>query len=108
VVEGSDFALEADGLPRKGGTLKPAVAWAAFAADSEGKVIAENLHTKLLAQGIWIWKVGAIEDALGSSEKGEQAIQRLELELPAKTPAEIRADLPEIAALLDWFSPPSP
>ena len=71
-------------------------------------MIAENLHAKLLPHGIWIWKVGAIEDALGSSGKGEQAIQRLETALPAKTTAEIRADLHEITALLDWFSPPSP
>jgi putative ATP-dependent endonuclease of the OLD family len=102
------FALESDGLPKNGGSLTPTEAWAAFAADSEGKVIAENLHAKLLPHGIWIWKVGAIEDALGSSGKGEQAIQRLETALPAKTPAEIRADLHEITALLDWFSPPSP
>lgn len=53
-------------------------------------------------------KAGAIEDALGSSGKGEQAIQRLETDLPAMTPAVIRTDLPEITALLDWFSPPSP
>lgn len=104
-VAGSDFMLESDGLPKKGGTLKAADAWAAFAADPHGRTIAESLHTKLLAHGIWIWKVGTIEDALGSSGKGEQAIQRLELSLPTMTPEDIRADLPEIAALLDWFSP---
>jgi putative ATP-dependent endonuclease of OLD family len=104
-VAGRDFVLDANGLPQKGGTLKPADAWAAFAADPDGKAIAESLHSKLLAKGIWIWKVGTIEDALGTAEKGEQAIQRLELSLPAKTPAAIRADHPEITALLNWFSP---
>lgn len=107
-VSGSDFTLETDGLPKKGGTLKPADAWAAFAADPDGAVVAANLHTKLLPHGVWLWKVGTIEDALGSSGKGEQAIQRLELALPSKTPTDIRLDLPEITALLDWFSPASP
>lgn len=102
------FALGSDGYPSKGGGLKPADAWATFAADPGGALIAANLHTKLLAQGIWLWKVGAIEDALGSTGKGEQAIQALELALPAKAPTDIRSDLPEITALLDWFSPPSP
>ncbi|WP_411845730.1 AAA family ATPase [Roseibacillus persicicus] len=100
----TDFQLESDGLPKKGGTLKPADAWAAFAADNEGRQIAERLHQKLLAHGIWLWKVGTIEDALGGVGKGEDAIQALELSLPMKAPASIRDDLPEITALLDWFS----
>ena len=104
IVAGADFALETDGLPKRGGTLKPADAWAAFAADPAGQNIVESLHGKLLAQGVWIWKVGTIEDALGSSGKGEPAIQSLELSLPTKAPADIRVELPEITALLDWFS----
>jgi putative ATP-dependent endonuclease of OLD family len=104
-VPGSDFALDANGLPQKGGTLKAADAWAAFATDPDGKPIAASLHTKLLAHGIWLWKSGTIEDALGTGNKGEQAIQVLELALPTKTPAEIRASLTEITALIDWFSP---
>ena len=99
------FLLETDGLPKKGGTLTPAEAWGVFAADTDGAVIAANLHTKLLAHDIWLWPMGTIEDALGSSGKGEQAIQRLELDLPTKTPADIRSDLPAITALIDWFSP---
>lgn len=55
-----------------------------------------------------IGKMELIEDTLGTSWKGEQAIQSLELALPAKSPTDIRSDLPEITALLDWFSPPSP
>ncbi len=104
-VVGADFQLETDGLPKKGGTLKPADAWAAFAADTEGQQIAESLHQKLLAHGIWLWKVGTIEDALGGVGKGEAAIQELELSLPAMSPATIQTDLPEISALLNWFSP---
>jgi len=99
------FALGTDGYPCKGGGLKPADAWAAFAADPDGAIIAANLHSKLLPHGIWLWKVGTIEDALGSSGKGEQAIQVLELDLPTKSPADIRSDLPAITALIDWFSP---
>lgn len=104
-VAGGEFVLDANGLPQKGGRLKAADAWAVFAADPAGKRIAESLHAKLRPHGIWLWKFGAIEDGLGTGNKGEQAIQRLELSLPAKTPAEIRADHPEITALLDWFSP---
>ncbi len=104
-VVGADFQLETDGLPKKGGALKPADAWAVFAADTEGQQIAERLHQKLLTHGIWLWKVGTIEDALGGVGKGEAAIQALELSLPAMSPATIQTDLPEISALLNWFSP---
>lgn len=104
-MSGADFRLETDGLPKKGGTLKPADAWAAFAADPAGRAIAENLHTKLLPHGFWLWVVGTIEDALGGAGKGEAAIQGLELSIPTKTPAAIRTDLPLFVALLDWFSP---
>jgi putative ATP-dependent endonuclease of OLD family len=107
-VSGAEFQLECNGLPKKGGKLKPAEAWAAFAADPEGAVIADNLHQKLLTQGIWIWKMGAMEDALGNQQKGEQSIQALELSLPQKSPADIRNDFPAISALLDWFSPITP
>ena len=105
-VNGADFALETDGLPKKGGTLKPADAWAAFAADPDGQAIVQSLHTKLLASGIWIWKVGCIEDALGHAGKGEPAIQTLELSIPAMTPQDVRTTLPEIAELLEWFHRP--
>lgn len=104
-VAGADFLLETDGLPKKGGTLKPADAWAAFAADADGRTIAESLHARLLPHGFWLWVVGTIEDALGGVGKGEAAIQSLELSIPAKSPAAIRTDLPMFAALLDWFSP---
>jgi hypothetical protein len=105
MVAGADFLLETDGLPKKGGTLEPADAWAAFAADPDGRAVAESLHAKLLPHGFWLWVVGTIEDALGGAGKGETAIQSLELLIPAKTPAAIRTDLPLFAALLDWFSP---
>ena len=102
---GADFLLETDGLPRKGGTLRPADAWAAFAADVDGRMIAQSLHAKLLPHGFWLWVVGSIEDALGGVGKGEAAIQSLELSIPTKPPAAIRTDLPLFAALIDWFSP---
>jgi putative ATP-dependent endonuclease of OLD family len=105
VVPGADFQLETDGLPKKGGTLKPADAWAAFAADTEGKLVSESLHRKLLSHGIWLWKVGTIEDALGGAGKGEATIRALELSIPAMPPTSIQSDLPEISALLNWFAP---
>lgn len=46
MVAGADFLLETDGLPKKGRTLKPADAWAAFAADPDGHAVAESLHAK--------------------------------------------------------------
>jgi hypothetical protein len=103
-VAGADFKLETDGFPKKGGSLTPAEAWAAFAADPSGRVIAESLHNKLLPKGVWIWKVGTIEDAIGAAGKGEAAIQAMELSIPAMSPQAIRSDFPEVAALLDWFN----
>jgi energy-coupling factor transporter ATP-binding protein EcfA2 len=104
-VAGADFLLESDGLPKKGGTLKPADAWAAFATDADGRRIAESLHAKLLLHGFWLWVVGTIDHALGAVGKGEAAIQSLERSIPTKSPEAIRTELPLLAALLDWFSP---
>jgi len=102
---GADFLLETDGLPRKGGTLRPAEAWAAFAADPSGCKIAENLHAKLLNHGFWLWVAGTIENALGAADKGESAIQCLEISIPTKAPGQLREEMPLISKLLDWFNP---
>ena len=101
----ADFLLETDGLPKKGGTLRPAAAWAAFAADADGHQIAQSLHDKLLQHGVWLWVVGTIEDALGGIGKGESAIQSLELSIPKKTAAQLQNELPLVCSLIDWFGP---
>jgi len=100
------FVVAADGMPQKSPTMTAAEAWAHFAADPDGQEIASRLHSKLLPHGIWLWKAGTIEDALGGVGKGEGAIQRLELALPEKTASDIQTELPELAAMLSWFSPP--
>jgi hypothetical protein len=78
-------------------------AWAVFALDPDGAALASRQHENLKKLGIWVWKEGTIEDALGVSGKGEAAIQALEHSLASCRGPDIRAQYPSIAEYLDWL-----
>lgn len=100
------------GFPAKGGLPKndkkngwtAADAWALFAKDADGAKIAAAEHAKLRAYGIWVWKEGTIEDALGINDKGEEAIQTVEQGLAAMKRADVRTSYPSVAEFLDWLT----
>lgn len=80
-----------------------AAAWALFAKDADGAIIAASQHAKLRGYGIWVWKEGTLEDVLGVSDKGEEAIQALEQDAPSHKGAALKAKYPGIAEFLDWL-----
>lgn len=99
------FSLGGNGLPqgdRKTGWTAADV-WALFAKDDEGAKIVATQRKKLLPHGIWIWAEGTIEDVLGASDKGEDAIQALEAEILSQNPAELIERYPTINELFDWL-----
>lgn len=66
------FELAGDGFPTRGdGKLKPEEAFALFAADARGKLIAYQLHEKLKNRRIWLWTAGSIEHHVGIKRKDE-------------------------------------
>lgn len=99
------FELEG-ALPKRDklGVWSAAKVWALFAKDADGAKIALAEHTKLLAHGVWVWKEGTFEDVLGVSDKGEDAIQALEQNLPKLKAADLKAKFPEIGKFLDWLT----
>lgn len=59
----SQFQIDTDGLPKKGGTLKPEAAYELLGQAMPNECA--SLHNKLKAMDIWIWPKGAIEAHLG-------------------------------------------
>lgn len=84
-------------------TLLPT--WPQFISEGRygGPRIVDAEHEKLKAHGVWIWTQGTIEDVLGITDKGEQAIQELEQSLPGLGKADLQAQHREIAAFLEWL-----
>ncbi len=98
------FPLDS-GLPKSDKKVgwTAADAWALFALDSDGAALASRQHESLKKLGIWVWKQGTIEDALGVSDKGEKAIQALEHSLASYKGPDVEAQYPAIAQYLDWL-----
>lgn len=94
------------GLPRTDKKVgwTAAKAWALFAKDGEGKKITEALHIKLRARGIWVWKEGTIEDVLGVSDKGEDAIESFEQGLASMDAELLRKQYPSMREFFGWVT----
>ncbi|SHM52375.1 ATP-dependent endonuclease [Chitinophaga sp. CF418] len=65
------ITLGTDNLPAKSSTLSAAQGFSILAAEPTVSQNIDNIHGKLLAQNIWIWKKGTIEDHLGLTSKDE-------------------------------------
>lgn len=97
------FPLGNNGLPtRNKDGWSAADTWALFAAHEDGIPLAEAAHEKLKDKGIWIWSNGTIEDVLGITEKGEDAIIEQEERLNGIPGDEIDKDMPIFRQALDW------
>lgn len=99
------FALHDNGLPRndkRNGWLA-ADTWAFFAADDEGKALAEQTQGALRAHRIWAWREGCIEQVIGSNDKGEDAIIEQEQRLQTMSAANIEQQMPAFKACFDWI-----
>ena len=98
-----DFQLAEDGFPRKGGSIHPAAAFALFAAQPEAEHHIENLHQKMLANRIWLWKKGAIEEYLGIKGKNERAWASYKVRLHRDGCEATLSDYSGTAEMLDWI-----
>lgn len=82
---------------------KAADAWACFAHEADGAKIVVKHREKLLKKGIWTWSEGTIENVLGVSNKGEEAIQKMEQQLQSMRAEDVRNAYPSVVAMFDWL-----
>lgn len=99
------FALHDNGLPKndKGNGWLAADAWALFAADIEGKSLAEQVQEALKDHRVWAWCEGCIEQVTGTADKGEDAIIEQEQRLRAMSAADIEQQMPAFKACFEWI-----
>ena len=99
------FTLNGNGLPqndKQAGWLAADV-WACFAADEEGKAVAEGSHDALKQANVWAWPQGCIEQVTGADDKGENAIIEQEQRLRDMSATEIEQQMPAFKACFDWI-----
>lgn len=99
------FLLNGNGFPqsdKQNGWLAADV-WACFAADGEGRAIAEGSHADLKEQGVWAWPQGCIEQITGIDAKGEDAIIEQEQWLNEMSATDIENQMPAFKACFDWI-----
>lgn len=90
------------GMPMRGGAVTPAAAFALMAAEPDATQPIEELHQLLLAQNIWLWKIGAIENHLGLAAKNELEWARFQVRLEAVGFQQACADPQGVADMVAW------
>jgi len=98
------FRLSEDGLPCKGGTLRPEEAYEVLAADNAAAENIGRLHERLQVQHIWLWTKGAVERHLGleSKEASEWSEFRRRIRT-AESYDDVVADSLGLRAFVDWL-----
>lgn len=91
------------GLPKKGGALRPAEAYALLAADPDALQLIEILHNTLLLHDIWLWKKGTIEKHLGLASKTELEWARFQQRLRANGMQHACVDAGEVMEMVSWL-----
>lgn len=91
------------GLPKNNPTISAAKAYEILAAESNAIPLIESLHNKMKAQGIWIWKKGAIEAHLGTTNKTESEWARFKRDVTDNGFNVTCNDYQGINDLIDWL-----
>lgn len=99
------IALEADGYPtNRNSSMSTSEAIAFLAAEPAVQQNIINLHTKLLAHNIWLWKKGAIEAHIGLEGKTEQVWANFVNQLQLNPLNEVAIDHTEITNCITWLT----
>ncbi|MES2429309.1 MAG: AAA family ATPase [Bacteroidota bacterium] len=105
IAQANGIALEADGFPTNRNSSMSASQSIAFLASQPAVTDnIQNIHTKLLAHNIWIWKKGAIEEHLGIVGKTEQTWANFVNALANNNLNAVAADHAEITACVTWLT----
>lgn len=96
--------LGTDNLPtNKNSSMSAASAIALLANQPQLRQNIDNLHLKLCAQNIWIWKKGAIEEHLGIHGKSEQIWATFVRDIEANGIQNTVSDFIEVQACINWL-----
>jgi len=98
-----NFRIGDDGFPMKGGATSPSQAFTIFARNLQGQQFALNLHNKLKALNIWVWKKGAIEDHLGIEGKSEAIWANFTDRCKRGILNEVITDHDEVVTCIEWM-----
>lgn len=105
IAAAKGIALEADGYPtNRNSSMSASEAIAFLAAQPPIQQNIINLHTKLLAHNIWLWKRGAIEAHIGLAGKTEQIWANFVNQLQANPLNVAAIDHAEITACITWLT----
>lgn len=105
ISQANGIALEADGFPtNKNSAMSASKAISFLASQQEVRQNIINLHNKLLAQNIWVWKKGSIEDHLGLNSKTEQAWANFVNNLKTNPINMAIPDHGEVSACINWLT----
>lgn len=94
------FALDASGLPMKGGTLSAEMAFEAMAGNMNPEI--QSLRAKMLHHEIWVWEKGAIEAHLGIQKNDPARISFLST-MTANNNLHHATDAAELQLALNWI-----
>lgn len=101
-VSGQITVNPTDGLPKKG-VVTAAEAFELIALLDISKPFIENLHNKLRANNIWLWKTGAIEKPLGLNSKDERAWSQFQHSVKSSGLDQVCTDHSAIAEMVAWL-----
>lgn len=104
IAGANGISLEADGYPtNRNSSMSASDAFAFLANQPNVQPNIDNLHIKLLANNIWLWKRGAIEQHLGIHGKAEHIWANFVTNLKANPLNVAVTDHTEITACVNWL-----
>jgi len=100
--ENNSISLSEDGLPKKNSNMSAADAYHWLSQETDTQANINNLHIKLKAVNIWLWKNGVIEEHLNLTGKSEQAWAMFKRRLDNENFENVITDN-EVVKMLDWL-----
>lgn len=96
--------LAANGLPQNSSEWPAWKTWAEFARHERGKLVSDQVYTKLLGYRVWVWPVGCMENVLGIEEKGEEIIVEQEERLRSMDLSGLESHVPLLVDCSRWIA----
>lgn len=101
--EAGQVTLDEQGLPKKGQTGSAAEGYEKLAASQAAEEAIADLHELLRSEGVWLWRLGAIEAHLGIAAKTNAARLQFLISLAQNGLADAARDHKEIEKLVTWI-----
>lgn len=103
LVQSHGVTLNGSGLPKNSNTITAAGAFEVLASQQAAIPLIESLHTKMLAQNIWVWKRGAIEAHIGTASKNESAWAQFKSDVLSNGLSQTCNDHQSLLDLVEWL-----